>query len=100
MNLTKEDLIRQQEILAALGFYAGQIDGIWSTQTIEAKIAFERSRTFKPAVPSNGMPFQAKERLPMGIVRTRAGLWCAQLDRPSRSSVVEKQEVKNEADQG
>ena len=67
MQTGKMELMSQQVVLAFLGFYKGAIDGIWSTATIQAKQAYERELNFVPGVPSNGLPFTTKGRLPKGL---------------------------------
>ena len=65
--LDRNALKRQQLVLKHLGYYNGEIDGIWSQKSIEAKIQFERSGVFNPGIPNNGMPFNTNVRLPIGI---------------------------------
>lgn len=68
MQVKKEQLIRQQEILNALGFYHGLIDGVWGPKSIEAKKKFEASPSFSPGIPKNGMPFADYGPYPANIV--------------------------------
>lgn len=74
MQRGTEQLKRQQQILTALGYYDGQIDGIWSDRTIEAKQKWENSGRFIPAIPNNGMPFGDVGKYPSGIRRETSGL--------------------------
>lgn len=64
MQVTKEKMAAQQLVLFHLGYYKGNIDGIWSTATIEAKRRFEADPSFVPAYPNNGMPFGERDKLP------------------------------------
>lgn len=64
---------RQQQVLKHFGYYKGQIDGIWSKASIEAKIAFERSGKFNPGIPNSGLPFDYGVRLPKGLVFDTSG---------------------------
>lgn len=57
MQVTKEQIQRQQEILSVLGFYHGKFDGIWGPKTIEAKKRYEGDAKFVPGIPNNGLPF-------------------------------------------
>lgn len=66
MQVTKEKLAAQQLVLFHLGFYKGNVDGIWSTSTINAKRAFEADPSFVPAYPNGGMPFGDRDKLPKG----------------------------------
>ena len=67
MQTGKAELMAQQVVLAFLGFYKGAIDGIWSGESIRAKQAFEREDAYVPGVPSNGLPFAPKGKLPKGL---------------------------------
>lgn len=66
MQVTKEKMAAQQLVLFHLGYYKGNIDGIWSTATINAKRAFEADPSFVPAYPNGGMPFGDRDKLPKG----------------------------------
>lgn len=68
MFLTQEQLARQQLIMKHFGFYRGNIDGIWSRTSIEAKRQFEFSKEFAPAFPNRGLPLDQTARLPRGII--------------------------------
>ena len=63
---SRAQLVRQQQVLAHLGFYKGRIDGIWGPKTIAAKQAYESSG-FAPGLPNGGMPFAPKTTLPRGL---------------------------------
>lgn len=67
MQATPIEMSAQQLVLAFLGFYSGPIDGIWSTDSINAMRAFERDDKFCPGVPTNGLPFPARAKLPKGM---------------------------------
>ena len=65
--IDREALKAQQLALQILGYYKGNLDGIWSRKTIDAKIAFERSGKFNPGIPNSGLPFNLKVRLPKSL---------------------------------
>lgn len=67
MQLTKEKLQAQQLVLFHLGYYKGNIDGIWSQATITAKKQFEADVAFLPAYPNGGLPFGERDKLPKGM---------------------------------
>lgn len=69
MQTKKKQLIRQQQVLKALGYYAGLTDGIWGPASIKAKQDFEADPAFAPAVQNNGLPFDIQRSLPKGIKR-------------------------------
>lgn len=60
-------LVRQQVVLAHLGYYSGKLDGIWSAATIKAKCDFENSGKFVPGIPNRGLPFVSGMPLPKGM---------------------------------
>lgn len=62
-------LIRQQEILAALGFYKGKVDGIWGPSSTAAMKQFEADPTFLPGIPNHGMPLSDTGPHPAGIYK-------------------------------
>lgn len=64
MQVSTEQLKRQQEILKALGFYHGKLDGIWGPKSIQAKKKFEGDPKFVPGIPNNGLPFASKGPYP------------------------------------
>lgn len=66
---SENQLKRQQEILKALGFYNGAIDGIWGPKSIAAMKTFEAKPEFKPAVPNHGLPLGDQGPYPAGITR-------------------------------
>ncbi len=74
MQVDTEELKYQQIVLKNLGFYKGEIDGIWSGDSIAAKQAFEFDKRFNPAIPNNGLPFSTQERLPRGLIFKRFGV--------------------------
>lgn len=74
MQYNPVEIRAQQIVLAFLGFYRGPIDGIWSSDSIEAKRKFEFEESFVPAAPSNGLPFAARQKLPKGCRWDDAGL--------------------------
>lgn len=72
MQVSKEQIKRQQEILSVLGFYHGKFDGIWGPKSIEAKKRFEADARFIPGIPNNGMPFASKGPYPALITINHA----------------------------
>ena len=77
MQIGKDQLKAQQEIMAAKNMYNGKIDGIWGPLTIAAKQKWERSGKFSPAVPNNGFPLNDRQALPPGVLRKPDGtLYC------------------------
>lgn len=94
MQVGSEQLARQQEIMQSLGYYNGKIDGIWGPKTIEAKIKWEMSGKFNPALPNNGLPFGDKGPFPRGVYREpKTGL----LSCPQYELVVQERAKKNAA---
>lgn len=89
---------RQQLVLKHLGYYLGEIDGIWSTKSIEAKVAFERSGKFNPGIPSSGMPFRFNVRLPEGLYFDAKG-YVAVVGFDVDTLKVEKQQVVEKSQQ-
>lgn len=78
-------LARQQMVLAALGFYSGKFDGVWSKKTIEAKVDYECSGKFSPALPNRGLPFDTAKPLPVGLyvdasIRDFSAISCADFE--------------------
>lgn len=67
MQTDRRQLLRQQVILRALGFYKGRLDGIWGPNSISAKKAFEADISFLPGIPKKGLPFAGTKPLPAGI---------------------------------
>ena len=81
MQRGTEQIKRQQQLLFVKGFYNGKIDGVWSDKTIEAKKKWERSGTFYPCIPNNGLPFADVGKYPVGVYRDKRGLLsCADLE--------------------
>lgn len=68
MQVEKEQIQRQQEILAVLGYYKFECDGLWGPKTIDAKKKFEADRSFVPGIPNNGLPFADRGPYPSMIV--------------------------------
>lgn len=56
-----------QVIMTMLGLYDGQCDGVWGPKCIEAKRKWELMDEFEPGVPSNGLPFNGRGKLPKGM---------------------------------
>lgn len=90
---TLDQIKNQQAIMKALGFYDGQLDGIWGPRTIEAKQRWEFSGKFAPAIPNRGLPFKAKDKLPGGIIRKGDLLSCAELVKMESKKQQANQEV-------
>ena len=63
-----------QIIMTYLGFYDGACDGVWGPKCIAAKRKWEFDDSFEPAVPSNGLPFTGRDRLPKGLIYMHKGL--------------------------
>lgn len=60
-----------QVIMTFLGWYDGVCDGVWGPKCIAAKRQWEFDDSFEPAVPSNGLPFTGRDRLPKGLTYMR-----------------------------
>lgn len=71
MQIKKEQLQRQQKIMAHLGFYRHKCDGIWGPESISAKKRWEADPSFIPALPNNGLPFGDRDPLPKGMTHSR-----------------------------
>lgn len=65
---------KQQLIMTMLGYYSGKCDGIWGPKCVEAKRKWEYEDNFEPAVPSNGLPFTGRGKLPKGMSYIHNGL--------------------------
>lgn len=93
MQTSKRQLRRQQAVMQHLGFYYGKLDGIWGPESIAAKKQFEFDKSFKPAFPTNGLPFAETSQLPSKLEwqasKHGALLWVDGLSVPD-----EDQEVK------
>ena len=72
-------IVRQQQVLAHLGYYKGRIDGIWGPSTIKAKKEFE-AMGFAPGVPNGGLPFASRGPYPKGIFMSNGLLDCGGFD--------------------
>lgn len=90
MQVDEIKLKRQQEVLKALGFYAGTVDGLWGPASITAKKEFEKLATFKPGVPSNGLPFADRGPYPVGISLDDEGLLTHPLLISATQAVIEE----------
>ena len=73
MQTGSEQLKNQQRLMQAEGFYNGKIDGIWGPKTIAAKVKWERSGRYAPAIPNNGFPLSDRGPLPSGVFRKPDG---------------------------
>lgn len=60
-------LATQQAVMAALGFYDGEIDGSWGPKTVAAMKQWEMDDSFDPALPTRGYPMSYPSRLPKGL---------------------------------
>lgn len=72
---------RIQLIMAHLGYYNGEFDGIWGPACVQAKRDWEMADEFEPAAPNGGLPFRVNGKVPKGLhwgIRTK-GLMCAGL---------------------
>lgn len=65
---------KQQLIMTQLGFYDGVCDGVWGPKCVAAKREWEYDDRFEPAVPSNGLPFTGRGKLPRGMNYMHKGL--------------------------
>ena len=65
---------KQQLIMTMLGYYDGVCDGVWGPKCIAAKAKWETEDNFEPAVPSHGLPFVGRGKLPRGMNYTHKGL--------------------------
>ena len=72
-------IVRQQQVLAHLGYYKGRIDGIWGPGTIKAKKEFE-AMGFAPGVPNGGLPFASRGPYPKSIFMSNGLLDCGGFD--------------------
>lgn len=63
-----------QLIMTMLGYYDGLCDGVWGPKCIEAKRKWELHDDFEPGVPSNGLPFNGRGKLPKGMSYSYKGL--------------------------
>ena len=60
-------LATQQAVMAALGFYDGEIDGSWGPKAVAAMKQWEMDDSFDPALPTRGYPMSYPSRLPKGL---------------------------------
>lgn len=60
-------LATQQAVMAALGFYDGEIDGSWGPKAVAAMKQWEMEESFDPALPTRGYPLSYPSRLPKGL---------------------------------
>lgn len=60
-------LATQQAVMAALGFYDGEIDGSWGPKSVTAMKQWEMEESFDPALPTRGYPMSYPSRLPKGL---------------------------------
>lgn len=73
MQTGREQLRSQQKVMQIEGFYQGKLDGIWGPKTIAAKVKWERSGRFSPAIPNNGFPLSDRGPFPLGVFRNVDG---------------------------
>ena len=57
----------QQSVMTALGFYDGDIDGVWGPKCVAAMNRWQLEDSFDPALPNNGYFFTPPSRLPKGL---------------------------------
>lgn len=65
---------QQQVIMTLLGYYDGKCDGVWGPKCFEAKRLWETTDAYEPAVPTNGLPFSGRGKLPKGMSWGHKGL--------------------------
>lgn len=53
--------------MTALGFYDGDIDGVWGPKCVAAMNLWQLEDSFDPALPNNGYFFTPPSRLPKGL---------------------------------
>ncbi|QYW03823.1 hypothetical protein pEaSNUABM46_00180 [Erwinia phage pEa_SNUABM_46] len=63
-----------QVIMTMLDLYDGACDGVWGPKCIAAKRKWELMDEFEPGVPSNGLPFNGRGKLPQGFMYAHKGL--------------------------
>jgi hypothetical protein len=82
MQIGTEQLKTQQRIMESKNLYNGKIDGIWGPKSIAAKLKWECSGKFAPAIPNNGFPLNERGPFPAGVKRLPTGeLTCVELER-------------------
>lgn len=79
MQTGTEQLKSQQAVMSAKNLYNGKIDGIWGPKSIAAKLKWERSGKFSPAIPNNGFPLSLAAPFPPGVSQKSGLLTCAEL---------------------
>jgi hypothetical protein len=90
MQTGSEQLKSQQKVMQARNFYQGKIDGIWGPKTIAAKVKWERSGKFAPAIPNNGFPLADRGPFPIGVRRQADGtLSCSEIELSAQLPKVE-----------
>lgn len=102
MQTEPEQLKRQQVILKHLGHYRDRCDGIWAVKSIEAMKKYERHPSFKPGIPTNGLPFSSTGPLPAGISRDPNNprlLTCEGLDDKRAAEILERERPREPAQQ-
>lgn len=98
MQTGKEQLAQQQAIMQARGFYKGKLDGVWGPETIAAKIKWERSGKFAPAIPNNGFPLGDRGPYPKGVYKQPNNtLTCAEIE-VQRATQQQQQQAKPQQD--
>lgn len=81
MQTGSEQLKSQQSVMQSRNMYQGKIDGIWGPKSIAAKVKWERSGKFAPAIPNNGFPLPDRGPFPPGVRRLKDGtLTCTELE--------------------
>lgn len=63
-----------QVIMTMMDLYDGACDGVWGPKCIAAKAKWELMDEFEPGVPSNGLPFNGRGKLPAGLMYAHKGL--------------------------
>lgn len=66
-NIEMKLIAVQQSVMTALGFYDGDIDGVWGPKCIAAMNRWQLEDSFDPALPNNGYFFTPPSRLPKGL---------------------------------
>lgn len=92
--MNEESIKNQQELLKALGYYHGSVDGIWGPKTIQAKKEFESTKNFNPGIPNNGLPFKLDGPFPKGIYLLNNKLSCLKMEEEERSSKNRKKKIE------
>lgn len=66
-NIEMKLIAVQQSVMTALGFYDGDIDGVWGPKCVAAMNRWQLEDSFDPALPNNGYFFTPPSRLPKGL---------------------------------